>query len=102
MGKHVVAALRDIPAGGRKRVEVEGRTIAIFNIGGELFGILDRCPHQGGPLCDGKLIGLLPLEHVVAELLGGVADEFKVARMRPGRARAEEPRRSSPRRLAAW
>jgi nitrite reductase/ring-hydroxylating ferredoxin subunit len=31
----------------------------IFNIGGEFFALLNRCPHQGGNLCEGKLIGLV-------------------------------------------
>ena len=34
----------------------------------------------------GRVIGLITLEDVVAELLGGVADEFKTARRRPPRA----------------
>ena len=59
MTKHVVAAAREIPPGGRKLVTVKGRPIAIFNIGGEYFGLLNRCPHQGGSLVDGKLIGLV-------------------------------------------
>jgi len=59
MSKHVVAAVRDMPPGSRKRVTVKGRPIAIFNLGGEFFGLLDRCPHQGGSLCEGKLIGLV-------------------------------------------
>jgi 3-phenylpropionate/trans-cinnamate dioxygenase ferredoxin subunit len=59
MGKHVVAAARDLPPGSRKLVDVAGRTLAIFNVGGELFALLDRCPHQGGSLCGGILIGLL-------------------------------------------
>lgn len=59
MTKHVVAALRDLPPGSRTRVIVKGRPIAVFNIGGELFGLLDRCPHQGGSLCEGRLIGLV-------------------------------------------
>ena len=59
MSKHVVAAARDIPPGGRKLVRVQGREIAVFNIGGEFFGLLNRCPHQGGRLVEGRLIGLL-------------------------------------------
>jgi CBS domain containing-hemolysin-like protein len=39
---------------------------------------------------NGKVIGLITLEDVVTELLGGVADEFKTARRR--QVRAEEPR----------
>ena len=59
MSKHVVASVRELPPGSRKLVTVKGRPIAIFNIGGEYFGLLDRCPHQGGSLCGGKLIGLV-------------------------------------------
>ena len=59
MSKHVVAPVRDIPPGSRKRVMVKGRPVVVFNVDGEFFGILDRCPHQGGSLCEGKLIGLV-------------------------------------------
>ncbi len=40
----------------------------------------------------GRVIGLITLEDVVAELLGGVADEFKTARRRPPRGSREEAR----------
>ncbi len=59
MSRHVVARVAEIPPGGRKLVTVRGRPIAIFNIGGEFFGLFNRCPHQGGSLCDGRLTGLL-------------------------------------------
>lgn len=49
----------EIPPGGRKLVEVRGRPIVIFNLDGDFFGLLDRCPHQGGPLSEGRLIGLV-------------------------------------------
>jgi CBS domain containing-hemolysin-like protein len=41
---------------------------------------------------DGRIAGLITLEDVVAELLGGVADEFKMARRRPVRPRREAGR----------
>jgi nitrite reductase/ring-hydroxylating ferredoxin subunit len=59
MTKHVVAAVRDLPAGGRKAVTVKGRPIVVFNLAGEYFGLLDRCPHQGANLSGGFLGGLL-------------------------------------------
>ena len=59
MSKHVVSLLKDLPPGSRMVVMLTGRPIAIFNIGGELFALLNRCPHQGGPLCDGQLTGLV-------------------------------------------
>ncbi|MEO8715157.1 MAG: Rieske (2Fe-2S) protein [Acetobacteraceae bacterium] len=59
MSKHVVARVADVAPGERRLVSVRGRPIAIFNLGGEFFGLLNRCPHQGGPLCDGLLTGLI-------------------------------------------
>jgi len=59
MSKHVVAPVRELPPGSRKLIDVDGRAIVIFNIGGEFFALLNRCPHQGGNLCDGRLIGLV-------------------------------------------
>jgi nitrite reductase/ring-hydroxylating ferredoxin subunit len=59
MSRHVVAAARDIPPGGRKLVTVRGRPIAVFNLNGAYYGLLNRCPHQGGSLCEGLVTGLL-------------------------------------------
>jgi nitrite reductase/ring-hydroxylating ferredoxin subunit len=59
MSKHVVARVAELAPGKRKLVTVRGRPIAIFNIKGEFFGLLNRCPHQGGSLCDGVLTGLV-------------------------------------------
>ncbi len=58
MAKHVVAAVAEMPPGTRRCVEAEGRRIVVFNLGGEFFALLDRCPHQGGPLSEGLLCGL--------------------------------------------
>jgi len=57
--KHVVAAVDEIPPGGRKIVEVAGRSIGLFNLGGEFFALRNRCPHQGAPLCEGRIWGAL-------------------------------------------
>ena len=56
--KHVVAAVSEIPPGGRKLVTADGRAIVVFNVGGEFFALSNRCPHQGAALCEGPLIGL--------------------------------------------
>ena len=58
MARHVIAPVDELPPGTRKFVELDGRRIAIFNIKGEFFGLLNRCPHQGAALCEGPLIGL--------------------------------------------
>ena len=59
MTRYIVAEASEIPPGGRKIVEVAGRSIGIFNLGGEFFALRNRCPHQGGPLCAGKTFGLI-------------------------------------------
>ena len=41
---------------------------------------------------EGRVAGLITLEDVLAELLGGVADEFKMARLRPARLREGDAR----------
>jgi len=56
--RHVAARVDEVPPGARKRVKVAGRTIALFNLGGEFFAIGDACPHEAGSLCDGRIVGL--------------------------------------------
>ena len=29
----------------------------MFNVGGEYFALANRCPHEGGPLCQGRIVG---------------------------------------------
>jgi nitrite reductase/ring-hydroxylating ferredoxin subunit len=57
MASHIVARVGEIPPGGRKLVEIAGRSIGVFNVNGEYFALRNRCPHQGGPLCEGRLAG---------------------------------------------
>lgn len=46
------------PAPGmRSLLRIEGKTIAVFNVGGTLYAIDDSCPHAGGSLVVGKLDG---------------------------------------------
>jgi nitrite reductase/ring-hydroxylating ferredoxin subunit len=59
MAKQVVAAVADFPPGTRRLLSVGNRPIVVFNIAGEFFALFDKCPHQGGSLCEGKLIGLV-------------------------------------------
>ena len=59
MAKHIAAKVEDIPPGTRVSVEVAGRKVAIFNVDGEYFGLRDACPHMGGMLSEGVVIGLV-------------------------------------------
>lgn len=59
MTRHIVARVDELPPGSRKVVTVGGREVGVFNVGGEFFAVLNRCPHQAGPLCQGTLVGEL-------------------------------------------
>lgn len=59
MTRHVVAAVADIPDGGRYATAVKGRPIVVFNRRGEFFALLDRCPHSGAKLSGGLLTSLV-------------------------------------------
>ncbi len=52
--EHVVGNLSEFPDNSHKVVKVGRREIGIFNIGGEFYGLPNICPHQTGPLCEGK------------------------------------------------
>ncbi len=57
--KHFVATVEEIPPGQRKIVQVAGRSIGVFNLKGEFFALRNSCPHQGGPLCTGRVTGFV-------------------------------------------
>ncbi|MBI1294202.1 Rieske 2Fe-2S domain-containing protein [bacterium] len=59
MAKHIVATVDEIPLGGRKIVEIAGRSIGVFHVDNGYYAIRNTCPHQGGPLCEGLLTGFL-------------------------------------------
>jgi nitrite reductase/ring-hydroxylating ferredoxin subunit len=52
-----LASLDELSPGGMKETEIDGRIIALFNVGGEISAIDGICPHQGGPLAEGELTG---------------------------------------------
>jgi len=53
---HRVGPVGSIPDGGRQIVEIGGRSIGVFNLGGEYVALRNRCPHQGGPTCEGTVL----------------------------------------------
>jgi 3-phenylpropionate/trans-cinnamate dioxygenase ferredoxin subunit len=57
MARHVVARVDELPEGGRLIVTVKGHSIGLFNVDGRLYGLLNRCPHQGAELCRGSVLG---------------------------------------------
>ena len=55
MARYVVAEVGEIPPGGRKIVDLDGRSVGVFHVNGEYFALLNWCPHQAARLCEGKL-----------------------------------------------
>jgi len=59
MARHVVAAVGELKPGEKKLVSVKGREIGVFNVNGEFFALANRCPHEGGPMCEGRIVPLV-------------------------------------------
>ena len=58
MGRHLVARVGEIGPGERRIVEAEGRSIGVFNVGGDFYALRNSCPHQAAPLCLGAIKGM--------------------------------------------
>ena len=52
-----VAETDDMTLGAGRTFDVDGFSIAVFNVGGTLYAIDDSCPHQGSSLAMGRLEG---------------------------------------------
>lgn len=55
--KHLVCPAADLPPGERRIISIGKKSIGVFNIGGEYFAVLNLCPHQFAPLCEGRITG---------------------------------------------
>ena len=48
-----ICRAEELPPGASRIVEADGRKIGVFNAGGDLYAIEDRCSHDDGPLAEG-------------------------------------------------
>jgi 3-phenylpropionate/trans-cinnamate dioxygenase ferredoxin component len=48
-----VGPLDELPPGEVKIVRAGELALGVYNLGGELYAIEDRCSHDDGPLCEG-------------------------------------------------
>ena len=53
MAEVPVAAAAEFPPGSTKIVRHGMLFVGVYNCGGELYAIEDRCSHDDGPLCEG-------------------------------------------------
>lgn len=75
-----ICTMDDIPVLGARRVaRASGLDVAVFrNAEDEVFALLDRCPHKGGPLSQGIVFGrsvACPLHNWTIALRSGEAAE---------------------------
>jgi len=56
-----VVAAADLPPGKCMEALVDGKAVALFNVGGDFHAISNTCVHRGGPLGQGVLDGRLVL-----------------------------------------
>lgn len=66
--RHVVCPVGELPAGERRIVNIGRRSIGVFHVGERFYAVRNRCPHQGGPLCVGHILG-----DAVADVPGAAA-----------------------------
>jgi nitrite reductase (NADH) small subunit len=54
-----IAGTEDIPPGTGIVVDAGGKSLAVFNVGGNFYAIDNECAHRGGPLGEGELEGTI-------------------------------------------
>ncbi|WP_370511908.1 nitrite reductase small subunit NirD [Telmatospirillum sp. J64-1] len=73
-----IGSLDDIPPRGARTVESHLGQIAVFRTAkDEVFALINKCPHSGGPLSEGIVSGrkvTCPLHNWVIDLGTGEAD----------------------------
>jgi nitrite reductase/ring-hydroxylating ferredoxin subunit len=47
----------DLVPGRFRRIEIDGRAIVVYRLGDGWYATDNACPHRGGPLAEGDLIG---------------------------------------------
>jgi len=52
-----VAAVSEVEPGKVKQITVNGKTLALCNVGGTFYALDNVCLHRGGPLGEGSLDG---------------------------------------------
>jgi nitrite reductase (NADH) small subunit len=51
-----LVGVRDLDAEGRCIATYRGRELGVFRVGEEYYAYENRCPHAGGPVCQGRIM----------------------------------------------
>ena len=55
--KKFMVGKADMQSGERRIIDVDGKSIGVFNVKGEYYALHNRCPHMAGALCEGPVTG---------------------------------------------
>ncbi len=70
-------AASEIPAGGMKRVKLDGKNVVVYHLNDGFYATQASCPHTFGPLHRGKLVDgsrvRCPLPHAEFDIRTGEA-----------------------------
>ena len=75
--RFTVCRADELAPGDRVVVDLDGRSVGVFNVGGTFFALHNRCPHRGGPLCLGPVTGLT---RATEDFGYGYGDEGRILR----------------------
>lgn len=59
MKKYIVARASEVGPGEKLIVEIGNMSVGVYNVKGTYYAVRNRCPHSGGPVCEGVTSGLV-------------------------------------------
>lgn len=57
VAEYLIGEVADFDDGRRRIVTIEGTPVGVFAHGGDFYAYRNSCPHQGGPVCEGLIMG---------------------------------------------
>jgi hypothetical protein len=70
MALHRILSTAELPPGEARRVEIAGRTLAVFNVDGAFYALDNACTHDDGPLSEGVVaFRISPADKPIAVLI---------------------------------
>jgi nitrite reductase (NADH) small subunit len=69
-----VCGIDELAPGERRIVSTPRGEVGLFNIGGKIYALKNRCPHNGAAVCLGSVSGTV-IEDEQGEFVWGMQDE---------------------------
>ena len=60
---NIIIDKKNIPDGTCQLVKLGFVELGIYNINGRYYALVNRCSHQGGPICEGRVSGMVDANH---------------------------------------